>query len=1249
MLRSVPATRPIGPPCWRRLAKFRAAAACFAIFLLVALSRGNAAILWSDLGSTLVHDTGAGSSFLTGSAMDILGGAVKADDSSSNVLYFKFRVDPLSDVSTEKYFAGFQFYEGDADRLAIGNSWEAYAYSAFNTSETGESNKIAGDFDFHSSRREPSGLGSFFPYEIPRRGIECTIIFKVEYVPHGDDLVTVWLNPDLSSGATEDSQPRNLTTQFRANASFDQIRLRHGGGGNGWTFSEMAIATEFDDFVRGNNLEPGEGAGRGLRSLTFQSWQREQGLPQNSVRALAQTRDGYLWVGSDGGLARFDGLRFVPFDMREGMRSEPVSVLMEDSRGTFWIGTVGGGLTCLQDGRFTTFTTANGLPADSITALAEDSTGRLWVGTDLGLAILEKGTFIALNGADDFKGRTITTLFKDNRGSLWLGASGVGVFQFVSGQFHPLPDSSPEGLLRDPHCLLVDKSGRIWVGAGDDYVLCHEADQWRRYRIPRHLARPYVNAFVEEPDGSVWAGSVSEGLFQFAGGKVTVVNASAGLLDNFVESLLVDHEGNLWVGTAAGLNRIRRSNLSVLGTSEGLGYGAVQGLAEVEPGQIWAGKSSDGLFRWDGKRFERLSAPESPQRYLGINALLRTRDKNLLVATAHGLLQFKDSQNTINDSHSALEKESIISLTEDRGGVVWAGSREGALWRKGPAGWRAQTNFVSNRPITAMAADPDGSVWVGTEGGGLFRFKDSVLAHFDKGNGLLSSLIRSLYLDAKHDLWIGTAGGGLSRWHEGHISADSFTTREGLPDNTISQILEDGSGRLWLGSNRGIACLNKSEVTDLTEGKLSAVYPRVYGRAEGMLSEECTGGFSPAGLKTRSGMLWFSTLKGIVVVDPRPQAANASAPRVIIEEVLVDGLAISDLSSLQSGGQNAGQPETLRLPPGRHRVEWHFTGLSFSAPERIRFRYRLEGLDSDWVEAGTRRTAFYSYVPPGNYGFHVSACNSDGMWNETGTSFTLVVMPHLWQSWWFIGSTVLGLLIAVGSAVRVAEKRKMNERFKRLEQERALERERSRIAQDLHDDLGSSLARISLLSGLVKADKENPAQVETHAGKISQSADQTVRALEEIVWAVRPGSDTLQSLVEYIAHFASELFDGNRTRCRLDLPHDLPALSLPPDVRHNIFLIVKEALTNALKHSAANEVRVQAKAAGTTVEIIVDDDGKGFDSTGSPALEKRNGLGNMRTRADAIGGQLEWVSTPGRGTNVRLVVDLANGRSARKN
>lgn len=957
----------------------------------------RAVILWSDLGATLAHDSGPGT--------DILGGAVKQGDASTNTLYFKFHVDPLSDVSTEEYFAGFGLYEGDTARLAVGNSLKAWAYSAFNTSETGLSNKVAGDVDLHSSQPESAGLGTFYLYELPRRGIERTIVFKVLYLPHQEDLVTVWLNPDLSPNASEASQPESLTTKFRANAAFDQIRLRHGGGGNGWTFSDMAIATSFSDFVTAAN----SGSGQGSPPFTFRAWQKEQGLPQNSVRALAQTRDGYLWVGSDDGLARFDGVRFVSFGTREGLRSGPVSVLFEDSRRTLWIGTAAGGLSRMDEGKFVNFTMRDGLPADSITALAEDNRHRLFVGTDGGLAVWQGGKFVTPDGAEPFQGKAVPALFKDLHGTLWVGVTGAGVFRFTGTRFAAVTNEPLESLLRDPHCLLLDHAGRLWVGAGDDYVLCREGKEWRPTEIVRHLARPYVSTLVEEPNGTVWAGSVSEGLFEFKSGEPLTPSASSGLSDNSVQSLLVDREGNMWVGTGAGLNRLRRGNLSVRGQNDGLGYGAVQGLAEIEPGTIWAGKPSDGVYRWSNGSFCKITN-DALQRYPRINSLLAAPDGSAWVAGAHGLLHFPDPKNIGAETNlPALEGLNVLSLANGSQGTLWAGTREGELWRRRDSLWRKESGFPHTHAITAITPAPDGSVWVGTQGDGLYQFQDTVRLRLEKSAGLLSDLIRTLYLDPQGTLWIGTAGGGLSRWRDGRVT--TLTTREGLPDNTISQILEDDSGRLWLGSNWGIARARKAELEEALNGKNAPVNLQIYGRAEGMLSEECTGGFSPAGLKTKSGLLWFSTLKGVVVADPSPQSA-AAPPEVVLEEVLVDSVA---------------KPATnLRIAPGRRRLEFRYTGLSFSAPERVRFRYRLEGLDSDWVDAGASRAALYSYVPPGHYHFHVIACNGDGVWNESGASVPLTVLPHLWQEWWFLGLATMLLIGFGGGCIRVIEKEKCN-------------------------------------------------------------------------------------------------------------------------------------------------------------------------------------------------------------------------------
>ena len=898
----------------------------FCLALLITAS-ARATILWSDLGETLAHETGDGT--------DILGGAVKRNNTSTDTLYFKVHVDPLSDASTEEYFAGFELFEGTERRLAMGNAMKAWAYSAFHTSEKGEFNKYSGDYDLRSARPESTALGVFQKFERPRRGIQRTIVFKIQYVAGEDDRVTVWLSPDLSTGATETNQLESLTTQFKADCSFNEIHLRHGGGGDGWTFSDMAIATSFSDLVSGNQAGAGKltATRRYSPSLNFRSWQREQGLPLGAIRTMAQSPEGYLWLGMDGGLVRFDGVRFTMFGERGEFNCGAISKILHDSLGRLWIGSVSNGMVQFQDGKCATLTTKDGLPTNAVTALVEGGSDELWIGTEAGLVLHRSGKIAPPSGAENFHGQCITALFKDAKGVIWVAVKGRGVFQFHGDNFVPVRSTTFDRLLEDVHCLLVDIQGRLWLGASDDVVLCRDGEQWSRHRIPRHFDKPFIQALAEMPDGTVWAGSVSEGLFEFKDNKIKAINAGNGLLDNFVESLFVDREGNLWAGVSAGLNQLR---------------------------------------------------PKNPSPH---------------------------------------------------------------------------------------------------------------------------------------------------------------------------------------------------------------------------------------------------------------QDATARPPTVILEEVLVDGEPVAFDVNGKSSTPN------LRLPPGRHRLEFRYTGLSFAAPERIRFRYRVMGLDSDWLDVANRRAAFYSYVPPGGFTFEVSACNADGVWSEKTASLGFAVLPHFWQTWWFIGAATLAVFIGVGGSIRFIEKRKVQRRLEQLEHERALERERARIAQDLHDDLGASLSRISLLSDMAKAERNGSASNGQHVDKISQLAGQTLRALDEIVWAVRPGSDTLQSVVEYIAHFANELFKGNGLRCRLDLPDELPARTLPPEMRHNIFLIAKEALTNAFKHSSAHEISVQIKVTSDALNLLIQDDGRGFDLNAGPSERDGNGLENIRKRAEAIGARLQMDSAPGKGTTIRLNVDFSrNGQ-----
>jgi ligand-binding sensor domain-containing protein/signal transduction histidine kinase len=1222
----------------------RLSLALSAVIFLSFVSSVHAVILWNDPETTLVRENGL--------ASDILGGALKRDDFANDSLYFKFHVEPRSDKDTEEYFAAFELFEGNVEKLGVGNALKAWAYSAFfRTSDSSDSNSLPSYIDLHSANPESTGSGS---YQYPRRGIGATVVFKVQFIPGEDDLVTIWLNPDLSPGANEASQAENLTTRFNANASFDEIRLRHGGQGGGWSFSDLAIATSFTDFVDFSSSRPGEAAldlASGVRAFSFQSWQKEEGLTQRPARVLTQTRDGYIWIGTDEGLVRFDGLRFVPFGISDGMKGAPVTTLLQDHRGVLWIGTADNGLSYWQDDRFTTLTKRDGLPANSITALVEDNSGRVWIGTDAGLATWQNGHLSLSNATAPIDGLRINALLKDQKGTIWASVKNAGIFHLTSERFVTLTGESVEDVLKEAHCLLVDHAGRLWLGAGEDIVLCRDNERWYQYRIPRHEAKSHITSLAEEPDGTVWAGSSGGGLIQFKDGKSAAVPAETGLAGSLVQSLLTDREGHLWVGTESGLNRLRRKPLTVLSQSEGLGLGAVHGMAEVMPGIIWVAKANNGLYRWDRKSFNRLSATGLSPHDSQIATVLVTHEGSCWVATTNSLLLYKDpiaaadEVKVMNSSNL-----NIVALAEDREGALWAGTREGTLWRLREGAWLAQTNFSQTNSISGIVPEADDSVWIGTDGNGLFRLAKGNVEHFDR-SGPVSKQIRTLFLDARETLWVGTAA-GLSRLRHGRVA--NFTTREGLPDNYIVQIVEDDFGRLWLGTAGGIACVNKTQLEDVASGKISRLYPQIFGRAEGMLSEECSGGFFPTGLKTRSGLLWFSTSKGVCVINPRFQPVETAVPNPVLEEVTVDDVPNFRLrgpSPPVNENQTSKMPKpdsanSLRIRPGKHRVEFRFTGLSYDAPELIRFRYRLEELDPDWVEAGTRRSAFYSYLPPGSYRFHLAVCNNNGAWSESESSLGLFIPRHFWQTWWFITLAVVGSAASVIVIVHITEKTKLHSRLKRVEQERALESERTRIAKDLHDEMGAKLCRISFLSEHASRNHIPPQELRQQITSISDASRELLHSLDEIVWAVNPQNDTLEHVASYMGQYAQEYFQMTGIQCELDIPTQVPPHPLSSQMRHHLFLATHEALTNILKHSGATRAVVCMVLNKAGFEIKISDNGKGLvptpvnSSSGSPGTDSGDGLSNMRKRLADIGGQCSIDSSPGQGTNIRFVIPL---------
>jgi ligand-binding sensor domain-containing protein/signal transduction histidine kinase len=976
----------------------------------------------------------------------------------------------------------------------------------------------------------------------------------------------------------------------------------------------------------------------GGEGLSFRSWGTEAGLPQNTVNAIVQTRDGYLWIGTRDGLARFDGVRFTTFGLHEGLPSVEVLSLYEDRRGTLWIGTSGGGLSRWAAGHIETVTFPQHLAASgTVTSLAEDAATRLWIGTRAGLTIWEHGRFTQNAELAWLANSGIRALLYDHDSGMWIATLSKGLYEFRENRLkESLAPPGNERILA--YCLLEDASSNLWASIGNGTVLHRHNGEWHRFTETDGLPFAYVTCLAQDQAGTIWAGSLDDGLYYFKEGRFFGIRKQQGLSANDIRSLCPDRDGNLWVGTrTGGLNRVSRCKLESWGAPQGLTNDYTRSVAETADGVLWVGTTGGGLYRGDAQGFK----PFAPY-FSSVESVLSTKDGSLWWGAARGLFHLQNGQLVGSYTNETwLGPAAVTALCEDDDGGLWAGTSEGRLVHFQNGAFTEINRPIAQGPITGLAQEPAGPMWVGSMAGGLKRIELATGAVESVTNGLLSHAIRTLYLDPEGVLWIGAAGGGLSRYRGGRIT--TFTAREGLNANTVVQIVEDDYGFLWLATSRGVLRVRKNDLNEVAAGRLHFLHPRAFGINDGMPAEECSSGFSPAGLKTQAGLVCISTVKGLVFFDPRNQVTNSSPPTVLLEEVLVNGQVLQPViepptpqqpGSTRTDSESAPSAGQVILPPGSRDLELHYTGISFSAPERLRFRYQLEGVDHDWIEAGERRTAYYHRVPPGKFLFRVLACNADGVWSPTGPTLAVTAEPYLWETGWFLGLAGLAMLGILAGSIRLVERRRYRRRLALIETRHAVERERLRISQDMHDDVGSILTQVSQLSDLGQSETGGPAAAKGHFQRIGSQARAAVQALDEIVWATNPKNDNLSQFVEYVCRFADEWFENSPVRCWQEVPTVLPKVPLRAEVRHNVFLAIKEAFNNVLKHSGATEVWLRLTLQDSEVCVSIEDNGRGFEpeKTGRGT----NGLENMKARLTDCGGRTELSSTPGRGTRIQF-------------
>ena len=878
------------------------------------------------------------------------------------------------------------------------------------------------------------------------------------------------------------------------------------------------------------------------------AWEAEDGLPGNSVRSLAQTPDGYLWVGTFSGLARFDGLTFKVFD-RSTSPALPGSAVINmfvDSQGRLWAST-DDGLLCVDRGQWRVFREEQGWPKAIARSFVEDEDGHLLVSTNSERILrLDGARFVEFSyprmERHDKRWRNRVSLIKDQGGQIWARKAD-SFWRLEQDQWTLAFEASDEW---DFIGAAPSHDGGLWVAEQTHLGRPHHSRgrsrirKWKGGRWVEERPREYVGELYvglkEDSAGNLWAASYSEGLTCYRpDGTVLRYTGGAGLTHNSVPALFEDREGNIWAGTGGGgLLRFKSQRFATYSEKEGLPQNVVKSIAEEAPGTYWVGTHGGGLVRMENGRIESRSIPGIRPAGAFVWSVLIDRAGGVWAGLYAKGLHHVQGREAASIDLGVDGDLTVHSLYQDSSETIWVGTDRGLfrLPRNGAAPRGAAERLIDAKTI-AIAEAPDGDLWAGSQGEGLFHLHDGDLTQYRAEDGVGSDSIWSLHSDLDGTLWVGTRGGGLTRLRQGEFTR--FTENEGLPKRVITCILDDERGHLWLGTTKGVMRVSRQELEAVGEGQTPKLTPSIFTKQDGLRSMECSGGYQPTCIKDSQDRLWFGTVKGLAMVDLRGFELNSVAPLVAIERVVLDGGETNGGADIAV--EIPGNPALLEIPTGVRRVEVYFTGLSLTAAEKVRFQYQLEGLDDDWRDVGTRRAAYFQDLAPGDYSFRVRAANNDGVWNEGGVSLPFVMLPFFWQTWWFQTLSACGIVFLVaGSAWRVARNKARRER-ESLERKRALAEEKLRHSEETRKleaslQQGRRMEALGVLAGGVAHDFNNILTSMIGFADLAQASLPENSEEREFLEEVLRGGDRATDLVRRLLTYTRR---GSQQRKPLDI------------------------------------------------------------------------------------------------------------------
>jgi len=995
----------------------------------------------------------------------------------------------------------------------------------------------------------------------------------------------------------------------------------------------------------------------GAEQLPIRTYTTADGLARDRIYKIVSDPHGYLWFCTYDGLSRFDGYEFVNYSVANGLPHRHVYDLLVTRSGDYWVATSAGlahfnPIATTPDSKFKAYVPRDRRDSEVITDLFEDSSGTIWIGTGNGLHVLRQTgndwqiEYVSLGEKPD-EGLDLTTIIEASPGVLWIGTEQALFRRFSDGRVErfDVKDGLPHPHVRD---LLKDPDGTVWVATG--LGLCRlisnvqqgKSIVERLYTKKDGMLSEGITSLFRTKSGWLWVATV-HGLSEFSrdvlpdGGHFINYTREQGMSDAGISSIVEDRDGNLWAGTeSGGAMKITERGFTSYSEADGLETSRIVSLGEDRSGEFFVVTASikDASFhihRFNGRSFEniRVNLPANVLPGWGWNQLfLQDRTQQWWVPANGGLFQFpqmrslKDLATTqphnVFTSQSGLSGYEPFRLYEDSRGDIWISIISTPSnsylnrWERATGKiytYSQQIALRADSAPTAFQEDRSGNLWIGFYWGGMTRYRDGRFESFSKTDGVPAGMIRAIYLDHLGRLWIASTEGGLARIDDPsqqHPAFVHYTVKEGLSSDQITCVTEDQWGRIYIGTGIGVDRL------DPDTGRVKR-----FTMADGLPN-----GFVNVAFRDRNNTLWFGTLQGLSKLVPSLDGPSGP-PAILIQQVRVAGndLPISELGVTQLGGMD--------FEANKNQLEIKFVSLGFRSGDVHRYQFMLEGADRDWSEPTNQRVVHYANLKPGSYQFRVRAVNADGVVSSEPASMAFTIVPPVWQRWWFI-SLIVVLLIAVMHLAYRYHTRRLIE----------LERVRTRIATDLHDDIGASLSKIAILSEV--AGQENGLPVAGPLAQIADTSRDCVDAMSDIVWAVNPQRDHLSDLTHRMRRFAEDLLDAKDIDFTIRSTLDDKDVHLGADLRREVYLIFKECINNLVKHSDCTQAAVAFGINGPWLVISITDNGKGFepDTNGNSSGMGGHGLASMQRRAHALGGGLKIESGAGRGTSVMLKVPI---------